>query len=261
MNAQVRALLRFWWVIVIGLAVAQVAAIMSSYRVDVSSMPPSLTQREQPKYSAQGRLLVTDGDAPHLRRAVTVTVQPPATAEGPSKPVEVTQAPDTGPILQAANLYPLLIESDQVAKVREEMFGQTTGTLRAQAIYAISTPSRFTTSDVPVIQLVAVHDSPQKAIELVNNTTAAFVRWMTAQQEAAKIKPAQRITVLPIAAPKDAVAFGGASSVLPVLVFGVVMMAFAALAVFLDRLFPRRKAVVVHAHEALSEPARAQTGA
>jgi hypothetical protein len=255
-NAQVRALLRFWWVIVIGLAVAQVAAIMAVYKVDFSSIPPALTAREQPKYSAQGRVLVTDSDEPYLRRAVTVTVQPPATASGPSKPVEVTQAPDTATLVQAANLYPLLIESDEVAKIRDELFGRTPGTLRAQAVFAVSTPNRFEPSDVPVIQLIGVADSPKEAIELVDNTTAAFVRWMTDRQNARKIKPQHRISVDPLQMPTTATAFGGASSVMPILVFGVVMMAFAALAVFADRMFPRRPERVVSAREPLAEAAR-----
>jgi hypothetical protein len=255
-NDQVRALLRFWWVIVIGLAIAQVAAIMAVYNVDFSSIPPSLTQREQPSYTAEGRLLVSSGEEPYLRRAVTNLVQPPATADGPAKPVEVTQAPDTATLVQAANLYPLLIESDEVAKVREDLYGKTEGTLRAQAIFAISTPSRFTTSDVPVIQLKSVGDTPQQAIDLVNQTSTAFIRWMTDKQDKRRIKNAQRITVEPLQSPTQALAFGGSSSVLPVLVFGVVLMAFAALAIFLDRMFPRRRTSPAAAAEHRPEPAQ-----
>jgi hypothetical protein len=246
---------------VIGLAVSQAAAIFAVYNVDFATMPPSLTQREQPKYSAQGRLLVTDGDEPHLRRAVTVTVQPPATAGNETpKPVQVSQAPDTGTLVRAANLYPLLIESDQVAAVREDLFGPMKGELKAQAVFAISTPSRFTPSDVPVIQLIAVADSPKQAIDLVRHTTTAFVRWMTDTQDKKRIKPAQRITVTSIQAPKGAISFGGSSSVLPVLVFGIMLMAFAALAVFLDRMFPRRRetltADIVPAQERMTAAAR-----
>jgi hypothetical protein len=244
-NEHVRSLLRFWWVMVIGLAVAQAAAIFAVYNVDFSTLPPALEQREKPRYSAQGRLLVTDGDEPHLRRAVTVTVQPPATAGNETpKPVQVTQAPDTATLVKAANLYPLLIESDQVAAVRENLFGEMPGELKAQAVFAISTPSRFTPSDVPVIQLIAVADSPKQAINLVRHTTTAFVHWMTDTQNKKRIKLRQRITVTPIQTPKGAIAFGGSSSVLPVLVFGIVLLAFAAAAVFLDRMFPRRRETV-----------------
>ena len=249
MNVQVRALLRFWWIVVIGLAVAQIAAIMAVYNVDFSSMPPSLSQREKPSYTAEGRLLVTDAAQAFLRRAEVVTVQPPSSGDAPSRPVQVTQAPDNGPILSAASLYPLLIESDQVAKVRDSMFGRTEGVVKAQGIYAVQTPSRFEQSPVPVIQIKTVSDSPQRAIDLVNHTATAFIRWVSEGQKAQGVREQHRISVTPIMSPKEAIAFGGPSSVMPILVFGVILGGFAALAIALDRLFPRR--VVVPAE---SEP-------
>src|SRR5262245_45162523 len=105
-NDYVRSLLRFWWVLVIGLVVAQVAAIMAVYRVDLSSIPPELTQREKPSYSAQGRLLVSDSDQPHLRTGITTNQAVTATAEGKTAEIPVTQAPDTATLVQAANVYP-----------------------------------------------------------------------------------------------------------------------------------------------------------
>jgi hypothetical protein len=253
-NDYVRSLLRFWWVLVIGLAVAQVAAIMAVYKVDFSSIPPELTQRQKPSYSAQGRLLVTDSDQPHLRTAVTSQQAVPPTAEGPRGTIPVTSAPDTATLVQAANLYPSFIESDPVAKIRKEMFGPTPGILKASALYAVSSPSRFTPSRVPVIQLIGVADTPKKAIEIVRRTNIAFVRWMTQNQEASGIAPRQRITVMPLQTPTTATAFGGSSSTLPVLVFGVVLMAFIALALFFDRLFPRRQLAL--AAEPAHEPVR-----
>jgi hypothetical protein len=232
-NAYARSLLRFWWVLVIGLVFAQVAAIVTVYRVDLSSFPPSLTERSAPKYS------------PHLRTSVTRTVQPARGEGGENErsPIQITQAPDYATLVDRANVFPLFIESDPVADVRRRMFGPLPGTLRAQAIYAVSTPSRFTPSRVPVIQLIGVADTPKGAIDLVKHTSTAFIRWMRDEQNRAGLRSSERITVQRLQTPKTAVAFGGASSTLPVLVFGVVLMAFAALAIFLDRIFPRVEAV------------------
>jgi hypothetical protein len=254
-NDYVRSLLRFWWVLVIGLAVAQVAAIMSVYKVDFSSVPPNLSDRSAPRYSAEGRLLVTDSGEPHLRTSITTQQAVAADAEGQTRVIPVTQAPETATLVQAANLYPSYIESDLVADVREDMFGRTDGELKAQALYAVSTPSRFTPSRVPVIQLIGVADSPREAIDLVKNTSTAFVRWMNTSQDAAGIRRGQRISILPIQTPKTAAEFGGSSSTLPVLIFGVVLMAFVALAVFFDRLFPRPQVVAIPA-EPVREPMR-----
>jgi hypothetical protein len=230
---------------VIGLVFAQVAAIVTVYKVDLSSFPPELSERSAPRYSAQGRLLVTDEDSPHLRVSVTRTVQPAAGEESENErsPIQVTQAPDYATLVDRANVFPLFIESDPVADVRRKMFGPLPGTLRAQAIYAVSTPSRFTPSRVPVIQLIGVADTPKGAINLVKHTSTAFIRWMRDEQNAAGLKTSERITVQRLQTPKTAVAFGGASSTLPVLVFGVVLMAFVALAIFFDRIFPRVQAV------------------
>lgn len=253
MNDHVRSLLRFWWVLVIGLAVAQVAAIMAVYKVDLSTLPPELTERQQPSYSAQGRLLVTDNDAPHLRSKLTTEQVVPPTGDGGTRgTIPVTQPPDTATLIQAANVYPSLIDSDPVAALREELFGPTPGTLRTQALYAVSTASRFTPSRVPVIQMIGVADTPQQAIQLVDRTGQAFVAWMKREQDKRKIAETQRIAVTPLQTPKSATEFGGPSSTLPVLVFGVVLMAFVALALSLDRLFPRRQVETVSesAHEA-----------
>ena len=254
MNDYVRSLLRFWWVLVIGLAVAQLAAIMAVYRVDFSSIPPELSQRDKPSYSAQGRLLVNDTDQPHLRTGITTKQAVTATADGKTAEIPVTQAPDTATLVQAANVYPSLIDSDQVAKIREEKFGPTPGTLKVQALGAVASPSRFTPSRVPVIQVIGIANTPQKAIQLVERTNQAFIIWMTQAQDKAGIKPKQRITVLPLQTPRSAAAFGGSSSTLPVLVFGVVLMAFVALALFFDRMFPRRQPA--QAAESVQEPAQ-----
>jgi hypothetical protein len=253
-NDYVRSLLRFWWVLVVGLAIAQVAAIMAVYRVDLSSVPPELTQRQKPSYSAQGRLLVTSSDRPDLRNAITSQQAVPPTADGPRASIPVTSIPDTSVVVQAANVYPVFIEGDPVAKLRHEMFGPTPGTVHAQALYAVSSPSRFTPSRIPVIQVIGVADSPQKAIQLVDRTNSAFLRWLTQTQAQSGIKAAQRITVVPVQSPKTANEFGGSSSTLPVLVFGVVLMAFVALALFFDRMFPRPQ--VATAAEPVQEPAQ-----
>ena len=126
MNDYVRSLLRFWWVITIGVAVAHVAAILTVYNVDFSSSPPSLTERTKPNYSAEGRLLVTDSGQPHLRNSVTNLQAVAADADGTPRLLPVTSAPDTATLVQAANLYPSFIESDQVAEIREDSTARTT---------------------------------------------------------------------------------------------------------------------------------------
>jgi len=258
-NDYARSLLRFWWVIVIGILVAPAAAITASYEVDLATFPPVLTERSKPQYSAQGRLLVTDNDQPHLRSAVTSLQAVATDAEGTPQLLPVTSAPDTATLVQAANLYPSFIESDPVAAIREDMFGPNDGVLKAQALHAVTSPSRFAPSRVPVVQLIGVADTPTKAINLVKQTNTAFIRWLQQSQQEADIAVKQRITIVELQVPKAAAAFGGASPTLPVLVFGVVLMAFVAFALLLDRVFPRSREEVAVAID--TAPERARTSA
>ena len=64
------------------------------YKVDFSTCPPTLTERGQPSYSAQGRLLVTDQSAPHLRTAITQLQAVTADADGTPRLLPVTAPPE-----------------------------------------------------------------------------------------------------------------------------------------------------------------------
>ena len=114
-NQYVRSLTRFWWLLLLGLGVAAVAAIAMVYRIDLGSVPPTLEKREQLTYTASARILVTSAEAPYFRTTVTREVP---TAEG-EEPEEVGTAPDLGTLISTANLYPILIESDEVRRIRE----------------------------------------------------------------------------------------------------------------------------------------------
>ena len=90
-----------------------------------------INERDQRTYVASTRLLVTSSEAPYYRIGTTdfVEAPQPAATEGDdaptrSAPVLVTDTPDTDTLIQAANLYPLLIESDQVdADARADVRG------------------------------------------------------------------------------------------------------------------------------------------
>ena len=126
-----------------------------------------------------------------------------------SAPVLVTDTPDTATLIQAANLYPLLIESDQVELMRERMFGPLAGDVIARAIYAVATPGRFELSDVPVIELTAESQTGGEAIALAEASSKAFIRWISQQQEAAGVEERERIVVEQLRTPQQAHRFGG----------------------------------------------------
>ena len=133
-NQYVRALRRFWWLLVLGLGIAAVAAIAAVYRIDFFSVPPSLEKRAQVTYTASARLLVTSSEAPYFRTTVTREL---STDEGASTQ-EYAGAPDIGTLISTANLYPILIESDEVQQLRQEMAGPLPGAITTRAIYEVN---------------------------------------------------------------------------------------------------------------------------
>jgi hypothetical protein len=227
---------RFWWILLLGVLLAGLAGVAVI-----------VNERDQRTFIASTRLLVTSSEAPYYRIGVTdfVEAPQPESTDGEeeptrSAPILVTDTPDTATLIQAANLYPLLIESDQVELMRENMFGPLAGDVRARAIYAVATPGRFELSDVPVIELTAESPTGGEAIALAEATSKAFIRWISQQQEAGGVEDRERIVVEQLQTPKEAAASGSTPITLVALVALAVVGAFIALAVALDRIFPRK---------------------
>jgi len=234
-NQYVRALKRFWWLLVLGLGIAAIAAIAAVARIDFFSVPPSLEKRAQVVYTASARLLVTSSEAPYFR--TTVTRELPG-GEGEPTTQTFAGAPDIGTLISTANLYPILIESDEVQQLRQEMAGPLPGAITTRAIYEVNSPSRFELSQVPVVEIYAHSNTYAGAVDLAQATVEAFMAYVDQTQDEAGLGREERILLQEIQRPDGAVASGGASLSLPLMLFVVVAAAFVVLAILLDRLFP-----------------------
>jgi hypothetical protein len=231
-NQYVRALTRFWWLLAVGLGIAAIVAVLSIYRVDLS-VPPGVEKKAQITYTAAAQLLVTSEEAPYVRTRVTQEV------EGGDGTVQTyTSSPDITTLISAANLYPVLISSDEVEQLRDEMAGPLPGAITTRAIYEVSSPSRFELSQVPVVEVYGHADSPAAAVEITQSTVEAFLAYIDEQQDAASLRGPERIVLEEIQRPAGAIASGGSSLSLPLMLFLVIAAAFLALAILLDRLFP-----------------------
>jgi hypothetical protein len=244
------ALRRFWWVLVIGVVLALLAAL--SARFTISVFPPGLEEKDKVSWTAESRLLVNSADNPHFRSQETIDVPrtgaAPTTGEegsidstptGPTVPFE--SPPDLNTIVRNANTYPYLIESHQVANYRSREFGELPGSITALGATSVVTANRIELSEIPIIRLIAVADSPEDAVNLADKTGKAFIGWLEQIQEERDIRREDRMIVEQLTTPEGAVASAGPSSSLPVLVFLAVLAAFAVLAILLDRLLPPRQ--------------------
>ena len=204
-TAYLGALKRFWWLCGIGLVAAVVAAFLSVYSFSPSTF--TVHHRARPTYTASALMLVNSAANPYLRTAVTVAppttkaAAPATTAGGTASATSsafapaptagarppVVHAPDTHTLVQAANLFPLLIQSDQITRQRIAMFGQRKGVVTAKAVYSFVTPSRFKQSSFPVIEVQAAAGGPKAAKRLAQETTLAFTHWLVSSQNASRV--------------------------------------------------------------------------
>ena len=231
MNSYGAAFRRNWWVLAIGVVVAIGVAASMAYEV------PGFTPRHKPVYTATERLLVTSSEGSYIRVSVPRRVDDETasgTESGGSRVVQ--EPPDVRPLLSAANLYPLLIESDQVTKLLSETYGPMEGTVRATALSAVVTPTRYRPSQLPAIDIFATSLTEEKAVALAIATSKSFKQWIQLEQAKTKLKPRDRIIIQELRVPTGAVSTGGPSFGIPVLVALAVLAGFGLLAVALDRL-------------------------
>ncbi|HEU4450244.1 MAG TPA: zinc ribbon domain-containing protein [Gaiellaceae bacterium] len=234
----VRALRRYWWLLLVGAGVAFIAAVAAVYRIDFGSVPPALEKRAQVSYTSSARLLVTSAEAPYFRTTVPRETEGSPDETGATETTTFMSAPDIGTLINHANLYPVLIESDEVDQIRQEQAGTLPGTVTARAIYAINSPSRFEISQVPVVEVFATSGTYGGAVKLAQATVRAFTTYVDRIQDEAKLEDEQRTVLQEIARPQTAVESGGSSLSLPLMLFVLISAAFAGLALLLDRLFP-----------------------
>lgn len=241
-----RAATRYWWLILLGLAVACLTGILLLYHVE-RFWPPQLASRATPQYIASTELLVDSPGGPYLRtttRQATPALRSLRTGRGSGTPSSSSEAPvtETKQLIDAANLFPLFVESDAVYQIRRKLVGDIPGFVRAKALYALQGERRFRPSEIPVMQIIATAANEKSAITLTQGTARAFQLWLARQQERAGVPPNQRIIVRELHVPRSAGATGGPAYGLPALASFGVLALFIALAGLLDQARTRSRA-------------------
>lgn len=235
MNEHVAAFVRLWWVASLGLAVAAIAGAAVIYEIHLG-VPPTLEDRTPPSYAATTRLLLNTAENPIVRTGV-----PEATEETSGEPSGETSPPGVEILVDAANLLPLVIESDEVGDLRRRRVGRPRGTVTAQALYARpeDRPGLRPTA-VPIIEVKAVSPTSAEAVRLVRGTVYGFEQWLIREQEEADVAPAQRIVVQPLYAAAQVTVESETSYGLALLVAGAVLAGSGLLITALHRAVPPR---------------------
>lgn len=243
---------RYWWIVLVGVALSCITGIVLVYKVD-RLFPPQLSKRAKPVFSASTELLVDSPSGPFLR----TLVPKPSSTGVPKTPVRTTKggkastpAPtttttpasalptantDTKSLVDAANLFPLLVESDAVYAIRRRLVGDIPGAVHAQALYSSQGTSRYRPTVIPVMQIGATAPKAKFAVALADGTARAFRIWLGREQARANIPASERIIVRELHVPRVATASGGSSYGLPGLASFGVLAVFIALAILLDQ--------------------------
>ena len=247
-----RALVRFWWVALLGIVLAGLAFTFATYRV-TSGFPPKLEARSQATFSASTQLLITSKGEPYLSstnvNAKIVKLPDSTTTSTTGAPTGTQQAStyDSGSgadgdlqrLVEIANSLPPRVTGDTVIRLRNKLYGRIAGSVTAVNPYAFSGAGGFREGPLPYIKITGTARSPQDALDITNQTAQAFKRWFEGRQRASKTK--NPVIVEQVNSAGSAVMNGGSKPLLGVAAALFVLLGGSGLALALDRLIPRRK--------------------
>jgi capsular polysaccharide biosynthesis protein len=250
-----RALVRFWWVTIVGLVLTAVVFIFATYTVQMGA-PPKLTARAKPTYSASTQLLITSKGEPYLSatnvNAKIIKLTDGSTAStgatGTTGATAATSTYDSGSgadgdlqrLVEIANDLPPRVTSDTVIRLRNKLFRRIDGSVTAVNPYAFSGAGGFREGPLPFIQVTGTANSPQDAVDITNETATAFKQWFEGRQNTNKIKPNDRVVVEQVNTASNATAAGGAKPILGIAAALLVLLGTAGFVLALERLIPRR---------------------
>jgi capsular polysaccharide biosynthesis protein len=247
-----RALLRFWWVAIVGIVLAGVVFVVATYKVELG-VPPKLTARATSTYTSSTQLLITSKHEPYLSstnvNAQTIKLGTTSlTDTSGNTTVQQAKTYDSGSgadgdlqrLAEIANSLPPRVTSDTVIRLRNKTFGRIDGTVNAVNPYAFSGAGGFREGPLPFIKITGTANSPEDAIDITNQTALAFKQWYVERQDADNIKLANRVLVEQVNTAAAAVSNGGAKPLLGVAAAFLVLLGAAGFALALERLIPRR---------------------
>lgn len=196
----------------IGASVGVIVAVITAYKVVSTDDGMRVVPRTTPIYETRTRLLITE---PNLDVARMNPQQ--------SWPTGYTKT------IEMAPTYALLAVGDEVRAKAEDQVGPLKARVSAAAV-----------EKTPIIVLKASGKDPQQAVSAARAMTAAFVEYLTQQQDRREIAEEERVKVVVLTSPTMPVQTSSGTVQVGALAFLAPLLASLALAVSLDGAERRR---------------------
>jgi hypothetical protein len=256
LQQMLRALVRFWWVTILGIGLAGLVFVFATYKVTLG-VPPKLEARSQPTYAASTQLLITSKRDPYLSAAnvnnrvikfpsADSSTSGTTTTGGTTAPTQTYGYDNSGAdgdlqrLVEIANSLPPRVTSDPVIRLRNDKFRRIDGSVSAVNPYAFSGAGGFRSGPLPYIKINGTAKSRQDAIDITNTTALAFKQWFEDRQVKSGTKVGDRVLVEQVNSAETATPQGGSKPLLGVAAAALVLLGAAGFALALERLIPRR---------------------
>jgi hypothetical protein len=187
---------------VIGVVAAVTLAFLAAYRLDTTSFPPP--RRQATTYESTARLFVTQPGFPWGRSALRYSHL------GTNQPPVVEGDPDR--FAQLALLYSQIANTARVQ-------GGLADKDRDAVVAKVVTESQFSSTPIPMVDIVARATTPGHARELASTVTNSLLRFIESNQAQARIPVKERVVLQVIDPPRLGIVASSPSPALPLLVF------------------------------------------
>ena len=212
-----RAVWRFKWIVIFGLAIACALAFISTVRV---SKDGKLSYRQSEKWASYAQIFVTQRGFPW----------------GQLRPSAST---DSGRFVSLALLYSSFTNSDPVKQLMKKMGPPIVGQVESAAVLT----SAGSSDALPIISIAGMAATKEDSLNLTGRAATALVTYIRSQQAVNKISDDDRVLVQVIARPGRATLLTGRSKTVPITVFMAAMTLVLAMVLVLENLRPRVRAV------------------
>jgi hypothetical protein len=233
-----RVIWRFRRLLIAGVILATFLAAASVWKIGIVNGSPKLAYRQNQTWVSYSRLLVTQSGFPQGRTDIN-NIVPPA---NPADAAKARQFGDSARFVEMAMLYSKLAVSQPVRTLMAQK-----GPIRGAKDVSVTA-----VQDLPIIEVAALGESRAAAIELAQRQADGLRAFIADEQRSAGVPADNRIDLQIVeragakaALPSEANTWviSGRSIMRPMLIFVVVCLLFFGLAMMLENLNPRLRAV------------------